>query len=69
MLFAWLESGPLAEAEAAGKDIPMPDVISDSPFSFTLQETPVDFPFWLEQGMDPTHANFLHHSCKAMRGT
>jgi hypothetical protein len=24
---------------------------------------PVDFTYWLEQGMDPTHANYLHHTC------
>ena len=68
MLFAWLESGPEAEAEAAAKELSMPEVIADSPFPFTLQETSVDFPFWLEQGMDPTHANFLHHTCKKAAG-
>lgn len=26
---------------------------------------PTDYSFWLEQGMDPSHANFLHHNCKS----
>jgi len=31
---------------------------------WAMSELPVDYTFWLEQGMDPTHANFLHHTCK-----
>jgi hypothetical protein len=33
-----------------------------------MSELPVDYTFWLEQGMDPTHANFLHHTCKSAVG-
>lgn len=33
-----------------------------------MSELPVDYTFWLEQGMDPTHANFLHHTCETAAG-
>lgn len=33
---------------------------------WAMSELPVDYTFWLEQGMDPTHANFLHHTCKSL---
>eukprot|EP00879_Flechtneria_rotunda_P017557 GHRR01018407.1.p1 GENE.GHRR01018407.1~~GHRR01018407.1.p1 ORF type:complete len:585 (+),score=188.77 GHRR01018407.1:338-2092(+) len=66
LLFAWLEAGPQAEAEAAAKrPYSMPEFKDTPEYSapwFTTQ-APVDYTYWLEQGMDPTHANFLHHTC------
>lgn len=35
---------------------------------WAMSELPVDYTFWLEQGMDPTHANFLHHTCEDTLG-
>jgi hypothetical protein len=35
---------------------------------WAMSEQPVDYTFWLEQGMDPTHANFLHHTCESAAG-
>jgi phenylpropionate dioxygenase-like ring-hydroxylating dioxygenase large terminal subunit len=38
-------------------------VQAGSGVQWAMSELPVDYTFWLEQGMDPTHANFLHHTC------
>eukprot|EP00198_Chlamydomonas_reinhardtii_P013959 XP_001703296.1 ring-hydroxylating di-oxygenase-related protein [Chlamydomonas reinhardtii] len=32
-----------------------------------MNELPNDYSFWVEQGMDPAHANFLHHGLGAFR--
>jgi hypothetical protein len=34
-----------------------------------MSELPVDFTYWLEQGMDPTHANYLHHTCEVVESS
>lgn len=39
-------------------------VQAGSGVQWAMSELPVDYTFWLEQGMDPTHANFLHHTCE-----
>lgn len=52
VLFAWLESGPAAEAEAAAKQpYMMPEVVGSS-LEWSLMEQPVDYTFWLEQVCD-----------------
>uniref|UniRef100_A0A383VSW5 Rieske domain-containing protein n=2 Tax=Tetradesmus obliquus TaxID=3088 RepID=A0A383VSW5_TETOB len=64
LLYAWLEAGPAAEAEAAAvKPYVMPELEASKIKMWGMTEQPVDYTFWLEQGMDPTHANYLHHTC------
>jgi len=65
LLYAWLESGPEAEAEAfAQPPYNMPE-FAGTDVAWVMTESATDYTFWLEQGMDPTHANFLHHTCES----
>jgi hypothetical protein len=55
LLFAWLESGPAAEAEAAAA--PPPAVAGGNEGAeWSASLAPNDARFWLEQGVDPSHA-------------
>jgi hypothetical protein len=61
LVYAWLEAGPQAEMEAAAnKPYSMPEAAGAM---WHMTVVPTDYSFWLEQGMDPSHANFLHHNC------
>lgn len=70
MLFAWLECGPQAEEEAvaavaAGKPFVSDNVI-DSGTEWGVSLVPNDYLYWMEQGLDPSHANYLHHPSKGL---
>jgi hypothetical protein len=52
LLYAWLESGPAAEAESAAvKPYVMPELEASKIKMWGMTEQPVDYTFWLEQGM------------------
>jgi hypothetical protein len=52
LLYAWLEAGPAAEAEAAAaKPYVMPELEASTMKMWGMTEQPVDYTFWLEQGM------------------
>lgn len=52
LLYAWLEAGPAAEAEAAAvKPYVMPELEASKIKMWGMTEQPVDYTFWLEQGM------------------
>ncbi|GLC35705.1 hypothetical protein PLESTB_000485800 [Pleodorina starrii] len=62
ILFAWLDASE--EGLQAARMAPKPR-LQEAPVAvispdWVINEMPADYPFWLEQSMDPTHANFLH---------
>ncbi|KAG2450108.1 hypothetical protein HYH02_000211 [Chlamydomonas schloesseri] len=70
VLWAWLEAGPGAAAAAAATPLPrLLDAGTNPILDWSMNELPNDYSFWVEQGMDPTHANFLHHGLGAFRSS
>ncbi|KAG2442761.1 hypothetical protein HXX76_002842 [Chlamydomonas incerta] len=68
VLWAWLEAGPAAAAAAAAAPLPrLLDAGNNPIIDWSMNELPNDYSFWVEQGMDPAHANFLHHGLGAFR--
>ncbi|GFR41160.1 hypothetical protein Agub_g1825, partial [Astrephomene gubernaculifera] len=68
VLLAWLDASP--EGRRAAAATPPPRLMPEEAKCFadwTMNELPNDYSFWLEQGMDPAHANFLHHGLGAFR--
>ncbi|GLC35706.1 hypothetical protein PLESTB_000485900 [Pleodorina starrii] len=69
ILFAWLDASE--EGLQAARTAPKPELTDEravSYFNWFMNEMPADYPFWLEQSMDPTHANFLHEGVLFLRG-
>lgn len=63
--FAAVHPGAAVGGQSAGFDsVLLLAVQVGSGTQWAMSELLVDYTFWLEQGMDPTHANFLHHTCK-----
>ncbi|EFJ52180.1 hypothetical protein VOLCADRAFT_120385 [Volvox carteri f. nagariensis] len=63
LLLVWMDDSK--EGRQQAKIAPKPKLLEDGakPIldSWFANEMPVDYTYWLEQGMDPSHANFLHH--------
>jgi phenylpropionate dioxygenase-like ring-hydroxylating dioxygenase large terminal subunit len=52
LLYAWLEPGTAAEVDAAAvKPYVMPELEASTMKMWGMTEQPVDYTFWLEQGM------------------
>ncbi|KXZ56579.1 hypothetical protein GPECTOR_1g520 [Gonium pectorale] len=62
VLFAWLDASEEGRRLADESEPPktLPDEAT-SAGDWIMNELPNDYKFWVEQGMDPAHANFLHH--------
>ncbi|GLC35709.1 hypothetical protein PLESTB_000486200 [Pleodorina starrii] len=70
ILFAWLDASE--EGLQAARTAPKPELTDEravSYFNWFMNEMPADYTFWLEQSMDPTHANFLHEGVGGFRST
>ncbi|KAI8473697.1 MAG: hypothetical protein J3K34DRAFT_173507 [Monoraphidium minutum] len=68
LLFAWLEAGPRGAAAAAadlaakGGRLVVSEVAGRAArVVWASHEVPNDYLYWAEQGLDPSHANWLHH--------
>jgi hypothetical protein len=46
--------------------IAVPGGVDAAPGTFFMSEAPIDWPMWLEQGMDPSHGPFLHDGIGGM---
>lgn len=62
LLFAWLDESASAAEEAAATEPYMAPQDMNVPMQWHMTENQTDYITWLEQAMDPTHANYLHHS-------
>jgi len=60
VLWVWLDNSPEGVAKSALSEPYVAPEASGSAFEWVMNEVPNDFPCGIEQGMDPTHANFLH---------
>ncbi|MEW5300445.1 MAG: hypothetical protein WDW36_003375 [Sanguina aurantia] len=66
LLFVWMDVSKEGRAAHAAAPKPaMPPAIEGASFDWTMNEAPNDYTFWVEQGMDPAHANFLHHGSES----
>ncbi|GLC35707.1 hypothetical protein PLESTB_000486000 [Pleodorina starrii] len=68
MLFAWLDASE--EGLQAAQTAPKPELLEAGVtliVDWVVNEMPVDYQFWMEQGQDPSHANYLHHGVAFFR--
>ncbi|KAF5843469.1 Rieske [2Fe-2S] iron-sulfur domain-containing protein, partial [Dunaliella salina] len=59
LLFVWMDNSP----EGLLASLQTTPFKSDAPskFDWIMAQNPNDYTFWLEQGLDPSHAPYLHH--------
>jgi len=59
LLFVWMDNSP--EGLLASLQHKPYSSTAHSTFDWIMVQNPNDYTYWLEQGMDPSHAPFLHH--------